>query len=148
MPDTSVDYDAVESFSVDPNGLVASARKIREHTETIIDSLLTIENTLDQLSLGWAGSSADEARDFGQRWQAISWDLFGTEQAPERGVLAVIASGVATVGDLFARTETSLVEFFETFGQGLVGGGSEGETSFGPREDITDVRTTAVTQDW
>ncbi|MFI8527551.1 WXG100 family type VII secretion target [Promicromonospora sukumoe] len=148
MSSPSVDYDAVESFSVDPNGLVASARKIKDHTETIIDSLLSIENTLDQLSLGWAGRTADEARDFGRRWQAISWDLFGTEEAPERGVLAVIASGVGTVGDLFAKTEHSLVEFFDTFGQGLVGGGAEGESSFGPRDDITDIRTTAVTQDW
>jgi hypothetical protein len=148
MPDTSVDYDGVETFSVDPNGLVASARRIRDHTETIIDSLVRIENTLDQLSLGWAGRTADEVRDFGHRWQNVSWDLFGTEQAPERGVLAVIAGGVATVGNLFARTESSLVQFFETFGQGLVGGSAEGESTFGPREDITDIRTTAVTQDW
>lgn len=148
MSSPSVDYDAVESFSVDPNSLVASARKIKDHTETIIDSLLSIENTLDQLSLGWAGQTADEARDFGHRWQAISWELFGTEQAPERGVLAVIASGVGTVGDLFARTERSLVDFFDTFGQGLVGGSAEGESSFGPRDDITDIRSTAVTQDW
>lgn len=150
MPEPAVDYDTVETFAVDPAALAASARLIAEQANEIIESLAAVQGALQQVGLGWAGRTADEVRAFGVRWQEVTAALFGTQQDPQRGALMVVANGVATAGDLFARTEHALAEFFTLFGEGLVADeSSPGDApAFGPREAITDPDVSAVSQRW
>jgi uncharacterized protein YukE len=164
MPDVNADYDRVDSFHVYPDDLVTHGNNIKDHNQTVADSLTNIVNVLSDLHLGWAGKTSQEAKDFGDKWDAVAEELFGTKDHPEKGVLNAIAGGVLTVADLFSKTEHTLADFFDKFSQALTGGGSEhtladlfdklsqaltgGGGSDTPPQSITDVTTTAVTEQW
>lgn len=142
MAEATTDYDHVDSFHVAPDDLVTHGNNIKNHNQDIADSLTNIVNVLSALQLGWAGKTAEEAKDFGDKWDAVATELFGTKDHPEQGVLNTIVGGVLTVADLFSRTDNALFDFFNHFAEDL--GGSGG----GARENITDPTKTAVTETW
>jgi hypothetical protein len=146
MPDVHADYDRVDSFHVYPDDLVTHGNRIKDHNQTVADSLTNIVNTLSALHLGWAGKTSEEAKDFGDKWDRVAEELFGTKDHPEKGVLNAIAGGVLTVADLFSKTEHTLADFFNKFSQALTSGGDGGSDT--PPQSITDVTTTAVTEQW
>ncbi|MCO6004187.1 WXG100 family type VII secretion target [Actinoallomurus purpureus] len=147
MPD--VNYDAVDSFYVYPDELVTHGNNIKHNNQIVADSLSNIINTLRDLRLGWAGRTSDEAKDFGDRWNAVAEELFGTKEHPEKGVLNDIAAGVLIVAGLFSTTEHALADYFGKFYQALSGGsGGDGGGSDGVPQSITDPTTTAVTEEW
>jgi hypothetical protein len=141
-------YDVVDSFYVYPDELVTHGNNIKDLGETVADSLLNIIHVLSDLQLGWAGRTADEAKEFGDRWNAVAAELFGAEGKPETGVLSAIVGGLLTVADLFSKTEHALVDYFDKFAQALGGGGAGGGESDAPPQSITDPNTSAVSEQW
>jgi hypothetical protein len=151
MPDASTtppptsDYDHVESFHVYPDDLVTHGNNIKQHNQDIADPLLNIVNVLQDLHLGWAGKTSEEAKAFGDQWDRVAEEPFGTKEHPENGVLNAIAGGVLTVASLFAQTEHQLADFFDKFAQALLADGGGGDT---PPQSVTDPTTTAVSEQW
>jgi hypothetical protein len=144
-PPPTADYDHVDSFHVYPDDLVTHGNSIKQHNQDIADSLLNIVNVLQDLHLGWAGKTSEEAKAFGDQWNAVAAELFGSDDHPENGVLNAIAGGVLTVADLFSKTEHALVDFFDKFAQALLAGDGGSDT---PPQSVTDPTTTAVTEQW
>jgi hypothetical protein len=144
MAESLADYDSVQVFLVSPNDILAHARNIEADSKSIATSLGTIADTLGELNLGWAGKTAEEAKDFGNRWTAVGKELFGTDDHPENGALNIVVDGVYIVASLFAGSEQALKDFFTNMTTALAepGGGDSGHTS------ITDVTTTAITETW
>jgi uncharacterized protein YukE len=145
MPQINADYDAANLY-VDPDGLKGKADTLLGLAENVADSLSNIDNTLSALQLGWAGKTADEARDFGNRWEAVMKELFGSKDHPEKGVLNAIVDGLLTTRGNFSLTESGLAELFQKFGENLSGGSSE--TPTGPPPSINDLNVTAITETW
>jgi uncharacterized protein YukE len=139
----NADYDRCDSFYVAPDDLVKHGNNIKNHNQTVADSLTNIANTLGDLQLGWAGKTAEEAKAFGDQWNAVAEELFGTDDHPENGVLNAIAGGVLTVADLFSKTEHAIADYFDKFAQALM---SPGDGSGSGHPVNTDVTTTAVTE--
>lgn len=146
MPDSPADYDSTQTFFVWPSDILVHAENIRLDSQSIADCLGTIVNTLQGLNLGWAGTTAQEAKDFGDRWTAVAEELFGTKDNPQSGALNIVLDGVYTVGALFAGAEAGLRDFFNNMTAAIEGGGG-GDTGAG-HTSITDPTTTAVTETW
>lgn len=158
---SDADYDHVDSFHVYPDDLVTHGHEIKHHNQTVADSLANIVHVLSDLHLGWAGKTSQEAKDFGDKWQAVAEELFGTKDDPEKGVLNTIAGRVLAVADLFSKTEHALADFFNKFSQDLMAGNSSTSSADGAGGDmdarpqvrrrpqnLTDATTTAVTEKW
>lgn len=145
MAQTNADYDAANLY-VDPDGLKTKADALLAQAENTAQSLEKINNTLSALQLGWAGKTADEARDFGNRWEAVMKELFGSKDHPEKGVLNAIVDGLLTTRGNFSKTEDALVQLFTQFGNDLSSGDSATPTS--PPPSINDLNLTAITETW
>ncbi|GAA4620328.1 hypothetical protein GCM10023196_003880 [Actinoallomurus vinaceus] len=151
MAVSDVDYDSVTTFYVNPHNnvpgdLVSHTNNIVASNQNIVDALSTINKTLSDLNLGWAGKTSQEAKDFGDRWNAVMKELFGTEDEPSIGALNLIATGLYTAAGTFAQAEHALMDFFGNFVNALwssTGGGSGGAP-----QSITDATMTAVTETW
>lgn len=146
MPNTNADYDAVKLY-VDPDGLKGRADALTRLAEDVVNCLNNIENTLSGLQLGWAGRTADEAKDFGNRWETVMKELFGTHDHPETGVLNAIVDGLLTTRGDYATAEDALTQFFKKFGEGLASGGDTA-TPTSPPPSINDLNLTAITETW
>ncbi|WP_406175081.1 WXG100 family type VII secretion target [Streptomyces sp. NBC_00996] len=146
MPEL-VDYD-VSSLYIDPTGLSDSSKKLLAHAKEVADTITSINNTLSGLALGWAGKTQEEADKMNNQWTATMRGLFGTEDAPESGVLNVMALGVVSVAAGNAHTEVSLAEMFQKFLQGVDSPGNGDGTPGSAPEDMTNIDTTAITADW
>jgi uncharacterized protein YukE len=145
MAQTNADYDAANLY-VDPDGLKTKADALLAQAENTAQSLENINNTLSALQLGWAGKTADEARDFGNRWEAVMKELFGSKDHPETGVLNAIVDGLLATRGNFSKTEDALVQLFTQFGNDLSSGDSTTPTS--PPPSINDLNLTAITETW
>jgi hypothetical protein len=145
MAESLADYDSVQAFIVSPSDILAHARNIEADSQSISDSLGTIVDTLQSLNLGWAGKTAEEANDFGDRWTAVAQELFGTDANPEKGALNIVLDGVYIVASLFAGAEQGLKDFFNNMTTALAG---DGGGDSGHPDGITDVTMTAVTETW
>ena len=141
----TADYDHVDSLTVDPVTLTTRGNNLKDLGQTVADSLDRINGIWNDLKLGWMGKTADEAKDFIDRWNAVMGELYGSKEHPENGVLNEIVTGVLTVAWIFGQTEHTLFQFFTDFQHGLAGGGSSGDT---PPASITDTTDTAVTETW
>lgn len=167
MAQTNTDYNAAKLY-VDPDGLKTKADALLAQAENIADSLANINNILSALQLGWAGKTADEARDFGNRWEAVMKELFGSKDNPKKGVMNAIVDGLLATRGNFSKTEDALVQLFKQFGRDLdldlpsgnsaadaldqIGkalknlGGNKTPTS--PPPSINDTDLTAITETW
>ncbi|GAB2836850.1 hypothetical protein GCM10027176_46540 [Actinoallomurus bryophytorum] len=141
-----IDYDAAILY-VDPDGIKARADDLETLAKDVVDSLEHIETTLSALQLGWAGKTADEAKDFGDRWELVMKELFGSNDHPETGVLNAIVNGLLTTRGDFAKAEDALVQFFQQFGDHLAAGGDSSTPTSAP-PSITDLNLTAITETW
>jgi hypothetical protein len=151
MPNPAVDYDAVTLFGVNPQGIIEHAKKIEESATVITESLGRIIATLDKLELGWAGKSAQEAEDFGNRWVAVGKELYGPPDNPQEGALNIVLNGVYTVAYLFAVTEHGIADFFDQISVALLnpGSGGNGRANIPPASDsINNTDQTAITENW
>jgi hypothetical protein len=143
MAESLADYDSVQTFIVSPNDIVARAANIESDSQSIVDSLTAIVHALESLNLGWAGKTAQEAKDFGNRWTAVAKELFGTDDHPEDGALNIVVEGVYIVASLFAGAEQALKDFFTAMTAALAD-----KSDPVPPKSIFDETTTAVTEIW
>lgn len=162
MANSGANYDISKLF-VDPHGLEGHSKKLHNLAGGVVDSIENIAKTLADLKLAWVGQTADEAKEFGDRWNAVMKDLFGSKGSPKDGVLNAVTDDVLKVAGLFATTEDALRNYFTQFGAGLEGG-STGSGKDTPRnrdqigrflgdgtpipEDVTNPDETAVTEKW
>jgi hypothetical protein len=145
MPRIKADYDAANLYA-DPDGIKGRADALLNLGKDVAESLENIEKTLSGLHLGWAGQTADEAKDFGDRWETVMKELFGSKDHPETGVLNAIVDGLLTARGNFANAEDALLKFFRDFGDQL--GKSDSSTPTSAPPSITDLDLTAITETW
>ncbi|MGW8378537.1 WXG100 family type VII secretion target [Streptomyces sp. ODS28] len=127
MSDSSANYDYVK-LRVDPEDLREQAKKIAEHSRVIGEHLNTINSTLKELKLNWAGKSSEDFEDVTDRWQSVIHKIFGPEKTPEErkkdeenneelsaedGLLPVLASGVQKVADNYANADHNAKIMFD-----------------------------------
>jgi uncharacterized protein YukE len=146
MADATTDYDSAK-LKVWPDGLGLRANNLLRQAENVAQSLENINGTLSALQLGWAGQTADEAQDFGRRWEGVMKELFGSQDKPEDGVLNAIVDGLLTTGGIYSKTEKALVDMFTKFGQDLSSGGDSTTPTSAP-PNVTDLNLTAITETW
>ncbi|PSM42996.1 hypothetical protein C6Y14_12535 [Streptomyces dioscori] len=120
MPD-SPDYDT-SVLSVDPRLVDEVGKALLTRAEQMVEHLEAIADTAFHLQLSWVGASAQEAKKFMDRWNAVMRDLFGSKEHPEDGVLNVMAGTVHVVAAAFSQTEVSLEKLFRDFADNLPGG--------------------------
>jgi hypothetical protein len=146
MAGTTADYDSSNIY-IDPDGLKTKADALLGHAQNVVDSLTNITNTLTNLQLGWAGQTADEARDFGDRWEAVMGELFGSGDHPEDGVMNAIVDGLLVTRGDFSKAEHALEQMFTQFSNDLASGGGRGSgTPSSAPPSINDLNYTATTE--
>ncbi|MFK4222301.1 hypothetical protein [Streptomyces sp. NPDC019890] len=146
MPELA-DYD-VSSLYIDPTGLSDSSQKLLAHAKEVADTIGAINSTLSGLALGWAGKTQEEVDRMNNQWTSTMRGLFGTEDAPESGVLNVMAAGVMAVAAGNAQTEVALAEMFQKFLQDVDSPGDGGATPGSAPQDMMNFDVTAVSADW
>lgn len=140
-----MDYDSVGDFYVYPADIKNDGDTLEHLANTVVQSLTNISNTLNDLKLGWAGKTSQEAQEFGDRWLRVANELFGTDDHPEYGVINVILNGVLDVADMFAKTEGGIMAYFDAFKQALDTSHSGGPSQ---HSNIVDPDVSAVTEQW
>jgi uncharacterized protein YukE len=111
----ATDYDRAGDSYISPSGLNKTAKELGDLAQNVADSINRIKGTLDQLALGWAGKTQQEANDFTNRWSEVMRDLFGTDGDPNRGVLNCISNQVATAAGNYNLAEGGLVDAWSKF---------------------------------
>ena len=72
----TADYNSA-TITVATRTLRLASERVLNLVVDVAHRLEAIMHTLDHLSLSWVGSSASEAKDFGDRWSATMVELFG-----------------------------------------------------------------------
>ncbi|GGM21451.1 hypothetical protein GCM10010129_77160 [Streptomyces fumigatiscleroticus] len=121
MADTP-DYDAA-AITIDPHEVDEIGKSLLNLAQNVGDAIEGIANASFHLTLGWAGRTASEAKAFGDRWEAVMRELFGSEKNPDEGVLNVMAGTVHGVAVVYSQTEMKIEQTFHDFASGLAGGG-------------------------
>jgi uncharacterized protein YukE len=116
-------YDAV-TMTVNPGLLQMSGDMIQDAAEDIVTALNTIDNTLSNLQLGWAGQTAQEAEDFGDQWMAAMTGLFGNANNPKSGVMDQVIVALLTAAGNFSNAEDAVISMFGQLAMGIVNGSS------------------------
>ncbi|MET7695302.1 WXG100 family type VII secretion target [Streptomyces sp. NPDC005483] len=130
MPSTP-DYDTA-TVSIDPQQVESVAKRLAQLSGEVGDAIEAIADASFQLQLGWAGRTAAEAESFGDRWNTVMRELFGSKEEPEKGVLNVMAGVVEMVAVTFSQTEVKLEQSFRDFSSALGSGDSSVPTSAPP----------------
>ncbi|MFJ4438034.1 WXG100 family type VII secretion target [Streptomyces sp. NPDC088923] len=142
------DYDFA-TVSVDPQGIEEISRRLLGLADNVADAVENIADASFQLQLGWAGTSAEEAKAFGGRWDAVMTEMFGSKKNPGQGVLNVMAGVVDMVAVTFSNTEVKLEQAFHDFTAALGSGDSNVPTSAPPDAPANlDPEESAVLEDF
>jgi hypothetical protein len=116
--------DASLNINVDPDALwMYGATDLPAQLKAIGDLVGRVHDIWNGLQLGWAGTTADEAQDFADRWNGAVTVLFGTQADPQSSVLYRIAVAVQTASLNYATTEEEVSKMFLDFYDALPGGG-------------------------
>ncbi|MFE7121116.1 hypothetical protein ACFU99_37380 [Streptomyces sp. NPDC057654] len=102
-----------------------------------------IFTTLEQLKLGWAGKTQQEAEEFFNRLNACISHMFGNsknEDSVRNSVLARVASALQLAGTNYLAAEDAVVKEFNDFAAQMNGEGGGGQSS------ITDPKETAISE--
>ncbi len=120
MPAPATYNDSGLVIDVDPTTLWTYAdTDMPTEAQTIADSIGRIHSIWDGLALGWAGTTADEAQDFSDRWNSALTQLFGSQADPDSGALPKIAQAVGMAALNYGATEDSVYHMFTEFSSGL-----------------------------
>jgi len=87
--------------------------------ERIAESIGRIVKIWDGLKLGWVGTTADEVEAFNHEWSAAITKLFGSEVAPQTGVLSHIGVAAARASRNYAEAEDVITKMFEGMSDAL-----------------------------
>ena len=88
--------------------------------EMLVASVDRIHTAWNGLKLGWAGTTADEAQDFNERWNAALAELFGSKEHPGQSVLSKIAVAVQTAAMNYAVAEHGVLKMFDSFYSSII----------------------------
>ena len=152
------DYSGA-TIRVSPRALSHLADDVSNVVTEVADSLVAVMRTLDDLSISWIGSSASEAKDFGDRWGAAMVELFGKPKdkatggrgkggtaAPaedrDQGVLNAFVGGLALAAGNFDQAEEHIFKVFLQFARIGSGAGSASSGS----QNLADTDLTAITE--
>jgi Proteins of 100 residues with WXG len=106
-------YDGV-SMSVEPGPLYFAAGLIKDNAQSIVAALNTINSTLNDLQLGWAGATAAEAQDFADQWKAAMTGMFGSSNDPSSGVINQVFIAMMSAAANYSNGENSVVRMFSS----------------------------------
>ena len=97
------DYSAV-TLTMTPSEISQTSLALQFAVEEVASSLEVINTTVTALALGWAGTTATQAKDFVDQWLAAMTSLFGSQDGATQGVLDEVVTILATCrGRLFRR---------------------------------------------
>ncbi|MGW3181532.1 WXG100 family type VII secretion target [Kitasatospora sp. NPDC001119] len=97
------DYDTVK-LTIPLHEMAAAKTTVETSLNNILDSLVTIEQTLADLKLGWAGQTADQAKAIFDQWNACMAELVGTKtKAKPDGADGVFQRLMIAVGSAAAN---------------------------------------------
>jgi hypothetical protein len=107
-------------IKVDPTTLWSYAQNdLPNNSEVVAIAVGNINTIWNNLALGWAGTTADEAQDFNNRWNTTISQLFGTQADPSSGALPKIADAVGMAALNYGETEDTVKRMFDTFSASL-----------------------------
>lgn len=142
------------TISVDAELLLSFSKQVLVQLQGIGSDISTIFSTLDELQLGWAGQTADEAKDFFDRLQACLTVLYGKDGdqgSEQNSMLGRVAGALDSAGNNYLAAEDAIVDLFYFTGSvsdtaiwnthNGVGGGSGGGST-----DITDPKFTSIAE--
>jgi hypothetical protein len=152
----TADYNSA-TITVATRTLKLASEGVSNLVLDVAHRLEAIMHTLDHLSLSWIGSSASEAKDFGDRWSATMVELFGKptdgaaggkaspagKQAGGHGVLGTFAAGLAIAAGNYDTAEDKICEAFRRFVSIGSGSGSGAESA---PPSINDGGKTAISE--
>ena len=113
MAEAADDHDAAPS--VDPETMSSYINLLTSQAEELGSLLENVNSTLCALRLGWAGSTADEARRLDDDWADVMTRLYGARLSPQDGVVNVIVGGLVEVADDYGQTAQQLQELWQRF---------------------------------
>jgi hypothetical protein len=132
-------------INVNPDDMFQSATKgIPNLGGQIADSINRIVGTWNDLKLGWIGNTAEEAKDFNDRWAAAISELFGTKAEPDSGLLSQIANGIAMASLNYGGAEDVVTNMFTKMAASLADNGSS-DTPPDPHRGVNDAPITENT---
>jgi uncharacterized protein YukE len=144
------EYNAV-SLSMTPSEVSDTGLALGLAADEVISALNSINTTLGNLELGWAGTTATEAKDFVDQWTAAMTNLFGSQKDASGGVLNQAIITLTTAAGNYSDAEQSIVTMFNSLSSSLAsatGGGSD-TTPIPAGNSITDGSQSAVGEsDW
>lgn len=108
-------YDA-SSLNIDPGGLNSEAQSVIALVQDISNYLNSINTALSNLTLSWAGSSAQAASNFNDEWTNAVQALFGTQGDPNSGALAILVNGLSSAAQNYSQNEQNIASMFNKFG--------------------------------
>ncbi|MCK1797056.1 WXG100 family type VII secretion target [Streptomyces sp. XM4193] len=149
MSDSETDYNT-STINVSPVGMSATAKSLNTLSQTVADSLSTINTELSALRVAWQGQAATDAEAVNKQWMHVMTRLFGTEDEPGKGVLSALAGGLDRAAANFSKAERGVTSIFTDFHDGLQpeedgDGGSKEEYPTEKPDNQTDTNNTAVT---
>ncbi len=139
------DYNAV-NLTMTPAEISSTSQALGLAVDEVISSLDVINSTLNDLALGWAGTTAAEVKDFGDQWTAAMDNLFGSGKKTSVGVLDQVITALATAADNYSSTEQSVAAMFNALDSSLsvkTPGGSD-TTPIPAGTSVTDGSQSAV----
>jgi len=104
-------YDTA-TLNVSPGQLYYSGEMLTNAAIDVVDALNSINATLNGLQLGWAGTTAAEAKDFADQWTAAMIALFGNGKDPKQGTLNQMVTLVNTAAGNFGAAEQAITQMF------------------------------------
>jgi hypothetical protein len=126
-------------IDVNPDGMFqAVTGPMTAHGKEVADCINEIVKIWNGLKLGWMGRTADEVRDFSERWTASITQLFGTPDDPKSGALSVIGNAVASAAGNYGQAEDIVMKTFDKVTEAL---GNESGSWSGSRS-VTDAPIT------
>ncbi|MEV5753695.1 WXG100 family type VII secretion target [Actinoallomurus sp. NPDC052308] len=120
LPPTLPNYNS-SSIDVDPWVINSASSTVNDAVKSISEHMTAINNALNELRLSWVGDSSDEADKFNNDWNDVAQKLYGTEAAPELGVLNKITNGLATAAVAYSHGERTVSNTFAAFQAALEG---------------------------
>ncbi|MDN3354937.1 hypothetical protein [Actinomadura sp. DC4] len=142
------DYDGLQTLAISPWGLHDTAKTIVQLAQDIADSLGRISDTLGSLTFdSWKGETQQEVDDMADRWLDVSYNLFGSEDTPNDGVLNAVADGIGIAGDNYNKAEIGLVNIWHKFAANVGTGDGSDEQKDKPADQM-DTNKTAITADY
>jgi uncharacterized protein YukE len=143
MAAVPADYSAI-TLTVVPTELATAATIVDAAVTEVVTCLNSIDDTLNGLELGWNGSTAAEAKDFGDQWAAAMAQMFGTKGHASDGVLNMVIFALKSSANNYNAAEDAIVGMFSKFGATFVPSGADGTGPIAAGDTIANGSLSAV----